>query len=77
MRVRVRLHGHLHAYVESKSSEFELELPSETTLTELIRNLKIPDPEIWIVSLNGNRVPLSTVLSDNDTVSVFPPVSGG
>jgi sulfur carrier protein ThiS len=77
MRIRVRLHGHLHTYVESKNSEFELEIPSETTLAGLICNLKIPDPEIWIVSLNGNRVPLSTVLSDNDTVSVFPPVSGG
>ena len=77
MRVRVRLHGHLHTYTESTSSEFELELPTETTLAELIRNLKIPDTEIWVVSLNGTNVPLTTTLSNNNTVSVFPPVSGG
>jgi molybdopterin converting factor small subunit len=77
MRIRVRLHGHLHTYVESKSPEFELELPSETTVGELTRNLKIPDPEIWVVSLNGKNVPMATVLSNNDVLSIFPPVSGG
>jgi molybdopterin synthase sulfur carrier subunit len=77
MRVRVHLHGYLHTYLESKNPKFDLDLPSETTIAQLVRNLKIPDPEIWIVSLNGNNVPLSTVLSNNDTVSVFPPVSGG
>lgn len=77
MRVRVRLHGYLHGYAESKSPEFDLELSSGVTLAELIRNLKIPDSEVWVVSLNGKNVPVSTVLSNNDDVSVFPPVTGG
>lgn len=77
MRVRVCMHGHLHIYAESKRPEFELELPSETTVAGLIRNLGIPDPEIWVVSLNGKSVPLSAVLSNSDVVSLFPPVSGG
>lgn len=77
MRVRVCLHGHLRTYTERKSPEFELKLPGDATIADLIRNLEIPDAEIWIVSLNGKNVPLSTVLSNNDVVSVFPPVSGG
>ena len=77
MRVRVRLHGYLHGYTDSKSHDLDLELPGGVTLAELIRNLKIPDSEVWVVSLNGKNVPVSTVLSNNDDVSVFPPVTGG
>jgi sulfur carrier protein ThiS len=77
MLIRVRLHGHLHTYVKSKSPEFELELQGETTVAELTQILKIPDPEIWVVTLNGKNVPPSTVLSSNDIISVFPPVTGG
>jgi molybdopterin converting factor small subunit len=77
MRVHVRLLGHLQMYTDSKNAEFELELPTETTLAGLIRNLKIPNPEVWVVSVNGNSVVLSTVLSNDDIISIFPPVTGG
>jgi sulfur carrier protein ThiS len=77
MRVQVHLHGYLHGYTESKNPEFDLELPGGITLAELIHNLKIPDSEVWVVSLNGQNVPVSTVLSNNDHVSVFPPITGG
>lgn len=77
MLIRVRLHGHLHIYTESKKPEFELELPNGATLEELIRTLKIPDAEIWVVSLNGRSASTSAYLSDGDAVSVFPPVGGG
>jgi len=77
MRVHVRLLGHLHMYTDSKNAEFELELPAETTLAELIRNLKIPNPEVWVASVNGANVALSTVLSNDDIISIFPPVAGG
>ena len=77
MRVQVHLHGFLHTYTASKKPEFELELPSGITLAELIHNLKIPDSEVWVISVNGHSVPASAVLSDNDRVSIFPPVTGG
>ena len=77
MRVRVRLHGYLDGYTEWKNPEFDLELPSGMTLAELIHTLKIPDSEVWVVSLNGQNAPLSTVISNNDHVSVFPPITGG
>jgi len=77
MQVRVHLHGYLHGYTESKNPEFDLELPIGVTVAELIHNLKIPDSEVWVVSLNGQNVPVSTVLSNNDHVWVFPPITGG
>jgi sulfur carrier protein ThiS len=77
MRIRVRLQGYLHGYTESKSPEFDLELPSRITLAELIHELKIPDSEVWVASLNGQNVPLSTALSNNDQVIIFPPITGG
>jgi sulfur carrier protein ThiS len=64
----VRLHGHLHVYVEQKSREFELELPTRTTVAEVIRTLKIPDAEISVVILNGESKPQSTTLSNGDSV---------
>jgi sulfur carrier protein ThiS len=77
MRVHVRLQGYLHGYTESKSPEFDLELQSGITLAELIHNLKIPDSEVWVASLNGQTAPVSTALSNNDHVMVFPPITGG
>jgi molybdopterin converting factor small subunit len=77
LRVRVRLHGHLHTYVESKQTEFELELRNETTVDGLIRTLSIPDPEVWVISVNGEKASMSTNLADGDLVSIFPPVEGG
>lgn len=73
----MRLHGHLHTYAEQKSPEFELELPTETTLAELIRVLKIPDAEISVVILNGESLPQSTILSNGDSVSIFSIIGGG
>jgi thiamine biosynthesis protein ThiS len=73
----VRLHGHLHAYVEQSSPEFEMELPTETTLAELIRALKIPDAEISAVILNGESATQSTTLSNGDSVSIFSIIGGG
>jgi sulfur carrier protein ThiS len=73
----VHLHGHLKVYSDQKNPEFEMELPTETTLAELIRTLKIPDAEASVIMLNGKMTPQSTTLSNGDSVSIFSAIGGG
>jgi len=77
LQIRVRLHGHLHVYVEQKSPEFEMELPTEATLAELIRILRIPEAEVAMIILNGENAAPSTILSNDDSVSIFSAIGGG
>lgn len=48
-----------------------------TTISLLLRQLKIPKKEIKLVFLNGIHSNFETVLKHGDRLGVFPPVGGG
>jgi len=44
---------------------------------ELVRELGIPEKQVRIIAVNGKQSELDTVLSEGDTVFIFPPAAGG
>jgi len=53
-----------------------LEMPNDCTVLELCEQLKI-DPVIIKVAVDGEIVPISTILSKDSEIALLPPVSGG
>jgi len=47
------------------------------TVKALLRRLKIPDEEVWLIVVNETLVDEVFVLSPGDKVGVMSPVSGG
>lgn len=48
-----------------------------STVLDLVRELGIPEKQVRIIAVNGKQSELDTVLSEGDTVFVFPPAAGG
>lgn len=53
------------------------ELPEGTDVRAVVLSLGLTEEEIGIVMLNGRHGELNDVLSENDTLSLFPLVGGG
>lgn len=47
------------------------------TVLDLVRELGIPEKQVRIVAVNGKQSDLETILSEGDTVFIFPPAIGG
>ena len=54
----------------------EVEVPKDNTVLELCEQLKI-DPTIIKVAVDGEIVPISTILNKDSEIALLPPVSGG
>jgi len=76
MQVRVRFFGSLKE--RAGGPEISVELPDGSRVEDLLRNIEdlIRGVDIMI-AVNGRRVDEKQILSDGDTVAIFPPVSGG
>jgi len=57
----------------------ELNFPDGTTVGLVLDSLAISrqEMEIGIIFINGKHAEFDTVLKDDDTLAVFPPVAGG
>lgn len=53
------------------------ELPEGTNCRAVVLGLGLTEAEIGVVLVNGRHEPLSYVLQDGDTLSLFPLVGGG
>lgn len=56
---------------------FPVELPENSTIQDLIEQLKIPVDETKLTFVNNLIQPLDYLLKDGDRVGIFPPVAGG
>ena len=56
--------------------QVEVEMPNDSTVLDLCEQLKI-DPTIIKVAVDGEIVPISTILSKDSEIALLPPVSGG
>ena len=84
MRVHVRLFASLRDRLPAADrGRCEVELPDGATLADLIDHFQIPDPLAQMVLVDGQQAPrkqgerAARPLRDGETVSIFPPVSGG
>jgi sulfur carrier protein ThiS len=76
--MRLHLGGHLSWYVQ-KNTWVDVRLAQPTQLKDVLAKLGVPVAEIAVGTLNG-QVLFSfedAMVSDGDTVELFPPVGGG
>ncbi len=75
--VEVRAYGHLSRFMPGGQEVIQQSLPAGSSVTELLAVLDVPDQEVWIASIAGQRAPLDAPLEDGDKVGLFPPLGGG
>jgi molybdopterin converting factor small subunit len=79
VKVEVRLFATLAAFLPpgSRDDALLIEVPEGSTVRDVSRVLGMP-PDLARVSLvNGHDRDLDRPLSDQDVVSLFPPLAGG
>ena len=79
MQVRVKLFASLKQYVPGLTAgvPIEVELPAGATLTDLVRQMKLPQAEINLIYVNARAQPLTYILNPADEVGIFPKIGGG
>jgi len=80
MKIELSLFASLGQYAPEKTgghSSRLLEVAEGTTITGLIKGLKLPVDKVKMIFLNGLHATGDEVLNDGDRVGVFPPVAGG
>lgn len=83
MRVTVKLYATLADYLPpaSKNNRVEIEVADKATVDAVLAPFSLPPKLTHLVLLNGTFIPLderaTTVLSEADTVAVWPPIAGG
>ena len=84
MHVHVRLFASLRDRLPAPDrGRADLDLAEGATLADLIAQLEIPDKLAQMVLIDGRQAPRQKgeravrTLREGETVSIFPPVSGG
>jgi sulfur carrier protein ThiS len=77
--MRLYLGGHLGWYDAQKRKWIDVPLAQPTRLIDVLNDLKIPPAEIAVSAINGASLFAldDVIVSDDDTVELFPPVGGG
>lgn len=74
MRVTVKLFATLR---EGRFNVKPMELEIKTSIRDVIHDLGIPEKEVTLILVNGRHAGPERLLSDGDTLALFPPVGGG
>ena len=77
--VQVRLYALLRDYHPGpgNSNPFSVTVPVGTTVLDLAKVLKLPNGLLRNAFINNAACELDTCLKNSDSISLFPPVSGG
>jgi molybdopterin converting factor small subunit len=74
MKVKVKLFASLRTL---GLDEQVLELPTGTTIDDVVHILKIPETIRLLKIVNGEHRPADHALKDGDDLAFFPPIAGG
>ncbi|NTW71611.1 MAG: MoaD/ThiS family protein [Eubacteriaceae bacterium] len=74
MKIKVKLFATLRS---GRGKILDNEYNEGTTVLAVIQDLRIDEKDVAILLVNGRDGLLTTVLTDGDTLSLFPPVGGG
>lgn len=79
MHIQVKLFATLVRSIPGVKSgvPFDVELPEEAFLSDLVKQLNLPENEVKVAFVNGRARSLDFQLSPRDEVGIFPPVGGG
>ena len=76
MEVQITLHGILRDYLPRKAKgKTTLDLPSGTTIDDIVRQLKIK--QNVAAAINGNEVENNHILQDGEELHLFRFIAGG
>lgn len=74
MKVLVKLFANLR---DNREKEQLMDLEEGMVPRDVIEKLGIPFEDVAIIMINGKRKEADTLLLQDDTVAIFPPVGGG
>ncbi len=77
MEVNVKLYSEMKRFAPGKQTDFWLTFASGATVGDVLKRLKIPSTIQRVVLLNGKRTNELTILDEQSTLVLFPPISGG
>lgn len=79
MKIEVHLYASLAKYLpkNAKSKTCIIELSDRSVVSDMIKEMKLPDHAIKLIFLNGIHAARTSGLKDGDRVGIFPPVGGG
>lgn len=78
MIIEIKLFATFSKYLNNELiSNGTMEVPSVTTVNDIISSLKIPPEQVRLIFVNGQHANTTTLLKDNDRLGLFPPVGGG
>jgi sulfur carrier protein ThiS len=76
LKVTIRPHGELVTYF-GRRGELSADLPSGSTVREMLAQFNVPENEVWMVARNGTIAKATDPVADGDQIEVFSPVAGG
>ena len=74
MRITVKLFANFRI---NRFKEGIREYQKNTRVRDIVSELDIPEPEVGIIFINGRNASIDQVLTEGDTLSLFPLVGGG
>jgi molybdopterin converting factor small subunit len=76
MKIDVKLMS-VFAQYHKCDADGKTEIKDGGTVLDLVRFLGLPEEHVRLIAVNGKQSDLQTILSDGDTVFIFPPAFGG
>jgi molybdopterin converting factor small subunit len=73
--IKVKIYGFLR--LKTQKSYYEFDIDNSISVSEILIRLQLTDFSKMIMLVNGNLASRTTVLENNDVLSLFPPVGGG
>jgi sulfur carrier protein ThiS len=77
MKVTVKILAELKYLLQSKQETVEMEVPPETTTSQLVERLGIPAHMVSIILVNKKISRRTDIVKEGDTIELLPLVSGG
>ena len=84
MNITLKLYATLSDYLPAearKTNQLPMQVSENTTVTDVISPLKMPEKLVHLVLINGHYVPpaarASRALRDGDVLAIWPPIAGG
>jgi len=79
MKVRVKLFGTLPTFYPGfyPDTGLDVEIPTKTSVAELVDFVKIPPENVAIVAVNGMLAKGDQLVPDGAEVKLFQPLNGG
>ncbi len=74
MQITVKL------FATFRQDRFDIEprdYPEGTTVSDVVRDLDLPEAQLGVLMVNSRHVELDRVLVDGETLAIFPLVGGG